>query len=109
MDDILIQQELKWEENLRIWGRMLLNISDEQFQQEIREKGFGYIEFSYDVAANSFSLDATNAPETVSRYSREIISSLLTRVTMVRNYWNSNDYLRYKNVRKRIDDDETAE
>ena len=109
MDEILIQQEIKWEENSRIWGRMLLNVDDEQFRQETEEKGFGYIVFSYDVPANSFSLEKTNAPETVKRYSKQIVAELWAKVKSVKAYWESMEYRRYKNAVSRLNDNETAE
>ena len=109
MDEILIQQEIKWEENSRIWGRMLLNIDDEQLRQETEEKGFGYIVFSYDVKTSSFTLEETNAPETVKRYGKEIITELWGKVKSVRTYWESTEYRRYKNAVSRLNKSETAE
>ena len=109
MNNLLIQQELKWEENSRIYGKMLLNINDERFRQEVEEKGFGYIDFSYDVATNSFNLENTNAPETVRRFGREIVTELLSKVKRVKSYWESGEYRRYKNVKAFMENKEAAQ
>jgi hypothetical protein len=109
MNNLLIQQELKWEENSRIYGKMLLNINDERFRKEVEEKGYGYLDFSYDVAGNSFNLESTNAPETVKRYGSEIVAELLGKVRMVKSYWDSEEYRRYKNVKSFMEHREAAQ
>ena len=102
MKELLIQQELKWEEGKRIYGCMLINVDDASFKEEIGKTGYGFLDFSYDVENNHFLLEKTNAPDTVSRYSSQIISELWRKVKMVMNHWSSDEYLRYTNARERV-------
>ena len=108
MEELLIQQELKCEENEKICGRMLLNLDDDHFREETSEKGFGYIDFSYDVQKKAFDLEATNAPDTVRKYSKQIITELWSYVKQVEAYWKTDDFLLYNMIKAKLEEKQTA-
>ena len=100
--DQFIEQSVRFEEGVRIYGTYIVSSTDPDYLRELEENGLeiGYVSFNYLVETNQLSFEAVGCQRFAAAHYQQLVETVWAKIRMIQTYWKSDEY----QIRKKMEE-----